>query len=137
MAIVNGRKGRRYIIDFRKTKDFIIPQPKGRSVRLGVEVFYANGIEEFRLADIVLTTADTPLYQPKAQKSMYSIEWVDTAAKPGVKGYELTYERLDGDVYRNVVFKTAGFTLKAPEVRIAEDPAKDEVTVVIVRKVAK
>ena len=91
MAIVNSRNGRRYIIDFRKTKDFIIPQPRGRSVRLGVEVFYANGIEEFRLGDIVLTTADTPMYQPKVEKNMYSLEWVDTDAEPGVKGYAFTY----------------------------------------------
>ena len=136
MAVVNNRQGRRYIIDFRKTKDFIIPQPRGRSVRLGVEVFYANGIEEFRLGDIVLTTADTPLYQPKVEKNMYSLEWVDTEAKPGVKGYTFTFGKQEGDVYRNVEFKTAGFTLKAPEVQIVEDPQKDEVTVVIVRKVA-
>jgi hypothetical protein len=135
MAIVNSRTGRRYIIDFRKTKDFIIPTPRGRSVRLGVEVFYADGIEEFRLGDIVLTTADTPMYQPKVEKNMYSLEWVDTAAKPGVKGYAFTYEKQEGDVYKNVEFKTAGFTLKAPEVQLVEDPQKDEVTVVIVRKV--
>ncbi len=135
MAIVNSRQGKRYIIDFKKTKDFIIPQARGRNVRLGVEVFYANGIEEFRLGDIVLTTADTPLYQPR--KNFFSLEWVDTAAKPGVKGHTFKYGKQEGDVYKDVEFKTAGFTLKAPEVQIVEDEAKNEVTVVIVRKVAK
>ncbi len=38
---------------------------------------------------------------------------------------------------RNVVFKTAGFTLKAPEVEIKEDAAKNEVRIVILRKVAR
>ena len=135
MAIVNSRQGKRYIIDFKKTKDFIIPQARGRNVRIGVEVFYANGIEEFRLGSIVLTSADTPVYQPR--KNFFSLEWVDTNARADEKGYTFKYEKQEGDVYKNVEFKTAGFTLTAPEVQVVENREKNEVTIVIERKVAK
>ncbi len=135
MAIVNSRQGKRYIIDFKKTKDFIIPRARGRNVRIGVEVFYANGLEEFRLGSIVLTTADTPVYQPR--KNFFSLEWVDTNARADEKGYAFKYEKQEGDVYKNVEFKTAGFTLTAPEVQVVENREKNEVTIVIERKVAK
>lgn len=137
MAIVNARVGKRYIIDFKKTKDFIIPQPRGRSVRVGVECFYVDGIEDFHLGDILLTTADTPFYQPTPPKNMFSLEWVDTEAKPGEKGYTFTFDKQEDDVYKNIEFKTPGFTLKAPEVQIVDDPDKNEVSIIIVRKVAK
>ncbi len=132
-ALIMARKGRRYVIDLQKTKEIIVPEGRGKFVTIGVEGLYLHGINDFALGDVLLTTADTPIHKP----FLWTIEWVDTDAKPGEKGYDLTFEKKDGETYRNVVFQTAGFTLKAPEVEIKEDAAKNEVRVVILRKVAR
>ena len=124
MDIVNARTGQRYVIDFRKTKDFIIPCRA--AVRpASASRFFANGIEEFHLGQIVLTTVDTPIYQPTSKKNMFSLEWVDTGAKPGEKGYTFTFEKQEGDVYKNVEFKTSRLHAESPRGPDRRGPGKE------------
>jgi hypothetical protein len=55
---------------------------------------------------------------------------VDPAGDPKVKGYTLTYGRKEGeDVYNDAEFKTKGFTLKAPKIRVKDTPSRVKVTV--------
>ena len=55
---------------------------------------------------------------------------MDPAGDPKVKGYTLTCSRKDGeDVYYDAEFKTKGFTLKAPKIRVKDTPSSVKVTV--------
>lgn len=131
--IVTSRKGKTYIVDFQKTREFIIPQGRGRFVVVGVTGYYVNGIKEFALGDVLLTTWNTPIHKP----FLYTIEWTDTKANPEERGYTFNFEKQEGEVYKNVLFTTPGFTLKAPEVQIKENKDENELRIIVLRKVAK
>ena len=133
--IVTSRKGLTYIVDYQKTKEFLLPAGRqgGRDVRIGVAGYFVNGIEEYTMGDIVMTTWNTPIHKP----FLFTLEWTDTEAKPDVKGYTFYYEKQEGDVYKNIVFTTPGFTLKAPEVQIKENKDKNEFRIIILSKVAR
>jgi hypothetical protein len=133
--IVTSRKGLTYIIDYQKTREFLLPVGRkgGRDVRVGVAGYFVNGIEEYKMGDVILTTWNTPIHKP----FLYTLEWTDTEAKSDVKGYTFYYEKQEGDVYKNVIFTTPGFTLKAPEVQIKENKDKNQFRIIILRKVAK
>jgi hypothetical protein len=131
IALVKSRQGTRYIVDFERTKKFFNTKPRGKSVRLGTEQIFVNGIERLTLGDIVLTSIDTPLHRPW----LWTVEWVDTNAAKGVKGYALTCRERAGAVCKGAEFKTAGFTLIAPEVELAD--AGNEVRLTILSKVSR
>ena len=132
--IVKSRKGRTYIVDFQKTREFLSPQGRenGRDVTVGVSGYFVNGIEDYVFGDVVMTTWNTPIHKP----FLYTLEWTDTEVKPDEKNYTFYYGKKDGDVYKDVFFTTPGFTLKAPEVTIKEDKEKNLFRIYIMRKVA-
>jgi hypothetical protein len=131
IALVKGRQGKRYIVDFERTKEFFETLPRGKSVRLGVEQIFVNGIGRLTLGDVSLTSIDTPMHRP----GLWTVEWVDTNAADGVKGYELTCRERAGSVCKGAEFKTAGFTLNAPEVELAD--TGNDVRITILSKVAR
>ena len=135
MNIVKSRKGRTYIIDMEKTRDFVYAMGRrdGRSITVSVSGYYVNGIEDLKLGDIELTTWNTPIHKP----FLYTIEWTDTEVKPDEKNYTFHYEKKEGDVYKNVVFTTPGFTLKAPEVQIREIKDKNQFRIDVLTKVSR
>jgi len=131
IALVKSRQGTRYIVDFERTKEFFDALPRGKAVRLGVEQIFVNGIERLTLGEVVLTSIDTPMHKPW----VWTVEWVDTNAADGVKGYELTCRERAGTVCKGAEFTSAGFTLKAPEVDVADTGS--EVRITILSKVAR
>jgi hypothetical protein len=131
IALVKGRQGTRYIVDFERTREFFDTQPRGKAVRLGVEQIFVNGIKQLSLGDIRLTSVDTPMHRPW----LWTVEWVDTNAAAGVKGYDLTCRERAGSVCKGAEFKTAGFTLTAPEVELAD--TGNEVRITILSKVSR
>ena len=133
MNIVTSRKGLTYIVDLGKTRELVIPEGRGRFVNVEVAGYYINGIKPFVMGGIELTTWDTPIHKP----FLTTIEWTDTEAKPDEKRYTFYYEKQEGDVYKNVVFTTPGFTLKAPEVKIQEKKDKNQLRIVCLSKVAR
>jgi hypothetical protein len=131
IALVKSRRGTRYIVDFERTKEFFETKPRGKAVRLGVEQIFLNGIERLTLGEVVLTSIDTPMHKPW----VWTVEWVDTNAADGVKGYELTCRERAGTVCKGAEFTSAGFTLMAPEVDVADTGS--EVRITILSKVAR
>ncbi len=131
--LVTSRKGRTYVIDFQKTREFLMPVARGRSVTVGVSGYFVNGIADYVFGDVVVTTWNTPIHKP----FLYTLEWTDTEVKPEEKGYTFYYGKKEGDVYKDVYFTTPGFTLKAPEVSIKENKDKNEFRIVILSKVAR
>jgi hypothetical protein len=131
IALVKSRQGRRYIVDFERTKEFFEILPRGKSVRIGVEQIFVNGIRRLTLGDVSLTSIDTPMHRP----GLWTVEWMDPNAADGVKGYELTCREHAGSVCKGAEFKTAGFTLNAPEMELAD--SGNEVRITILSKVAR
>jgi hypothetical protein len=133
LALIAGRKGRHYIVDFSKLQknDVIAIQPdySKKYVQLGVHVIFPQGAGIVKLGEVEISTANTPI-----ERFLRTVDWIDTESKAGEKGYELKAGSQDGDVLKDVTFTTKGFTLKAPEVQITEDKEKNEVRVLILSK---
>lgn len=133
IAMIKNRKGKKYIIDFKKTREFPRVKSRGKAIRIGVEQIFLNGIEKLYLGEIELTGIDTPMHRP----GIYTFEWIDTEANKDKKGYEVSFKEKIEHTYKKAVFKTNGFTLKAPELQINEDKTKNEVHITILSKVAR
>jgi hypothetical protein len=90
---------------------------------------YLDGIESIDIRDVHFTGTRTPTIQDQ----LYYVKWIDTDGEPvgpGGKGYALTCGKKEGeDVYHDAEFKTAGFILKAPKIRVQDSPARVKVTV--------
>jgi hypothetical protein len=133
IAMIENRKGKKYIIDFKKTREYPRVKSRGKSIRIGVQQIFLQGIEKLHLGEIELTGIDTPMHRPW----IYTFEWIDTKANKDKKGYEISFKEKVEDTYKNAVFKTNGFTLKAPELQINEDKTKNEIRIIILSKVTK
>ncbi len=131
---IKSRLGTKYIVDCKETGEFFMISGASNDLYfVGIERFYPHGINKYASGQIELTSIDTPLYSP-----IFSIiEWVDTDIKEGEKGYEISFAEKTGDIYKNLRFKTKGFTLIAPEVRIVNDKEKNEVRLYILTKASR
>jgi hypothetical protein len=128
LALVGSREGKKFVVDWTETK-VIFPEivPRGSFVKIFYTRIYPRGVERMSFGEVELVGRETPMEKPWN----YYLEWVDVAA--GEKGYTLTFESKDGDVYRGAVLTTAGFVLKAPEIRI--DEKTDEVWIEVLSQV--
>jgi hypothetical protein len=123
---VREMKGRVYVVNAKPIQEFIIPKGRGEPYRVGLINIYPRGIEKIEVRDVLLTGAETLMLTDQ----LYYFKWVDPAGDPKVKGYALTYSRKEGeDIYYDAEFKTKGFTLKAPKIRVKEAPSRVKVTV--------
>jgi len=59
-----------------------------------------------------------------------TLEWVDTEAKEGEKGYELKYDEKAEDLYKNVTLTTKGFTMTAKAVKIVEEAGTVKISII-------
>jgi hypothetical protein len=66
---------------------------------------------------------------------LWTVDWVDTNAADGAKGYQMICRERAGSVCKGAEFKTAGFTLNAPEVELAD--TGNDVRITILSKVAR
>jgi len=114
---VTGRKGTKYLIDLRRAQrgfDFN-PRDLEHVILYQGAQFFPHGLVKFVYGSLNLASEDTPMrytFSPNA------LEWVDTEAKAGEKGYELKYESKAEDLYQNVTLKTRGFTMTAKAIKI-------------------
>jgi len=126
LQAVREMKGRVYVVNAKPIQEYIIPKGRGESYKVGLINIYPRGIEKIEVRDVLFTGAETLMLGDQ----LYYLKWVDTAGDPKVKGYALTYGRKEGDdVYYDAEFKTKGFTLKAPEIRVKDTPSRVKVTV--------
>jgi hypothetical protein len=157
LKMIEGRRGRVYIINFKPTQEYLLPTSAGEVYRVGLINIFPDGIERIKIQDVVFEGRKTPIIQDQ----LYYVKWVDTEAKEGArgeakegarevakaggkqgaragapagvpeKGYRLSYSRKEGeDIYYDAEFTTKGFTLKAPKIQVKDIPAFVKVTVV-------
>ena len=124
--IINARRGRAFIISFKKTHEFPGARARGTYYSLGLRQAYPDGIERLELEDVVFEGKKSPM----TLDQLYYITWVDTCSNPGEKGYTLDFSRREGDtIYRNAVISTRGFTLKAPRIELVESRNRVKITI--------
>lgn len=130
LALVKVRKGKKYVVNFETLKErprFVPRMGKRFRVGAGVEAVFPQGIEKVSSGEVELETINAPFFR----SSTGTIEWIDIDARPGEKGYELTYDENKGNVFKRAVLKTRGFILKAPEIRLEE--GKDGIVITVLK----
>jgi len=129
LKTILDRKGRVYIVSFKPTGEYLAPKSKEKPYRVGLINIFLEGIEGVDIRDVHFTGSRTPTIQDQ----LYYVKWVDTEDKPmgpGGKGYALAFSKKEGeDVYFDAEFKTAGFSLKAPKIRVLDSKARVKITV--------
>lgn len=129
LKTVREIEGRAYIVNVKPIGEFLVPGARGESYRVGLINIYPQGFEKFEAYDVLLTGAETLILTDQ----LYYFKWVDTDAEKKdteTREYELTYSRKEGeDIFYDAEFKTKGFTLKAPKIRVKDTPARVKVTV--------
>ena len=126
LKTVREMKGRVYVINGKPIQEYIIPKGRGDVYKVGLINIYPRGIEKIEVRDVLFTGAEALMLADQ----LYYLKWVDPTGDPKVKGYTLTSSLKEGDdVYYDAEFKTAGFTLKAPKVRVKDTPSRVKVTV--------
>ena len=124
--MIQARQGRKYIINFKPTHEYLQPSSRGESYSLGLIHIYPEGIEKIQIQDVTLEGKNTPIVNDR----LFYIKWIDTEAGPAEKSYELSYSKKEGEnIYVDAVFTTKGFVLKAPKIQVKDRPARVKVTI--------
>jgi hypothetical protein len=120
------RKGLSYIINFKPTGEYPGSLTKSKKFTLGLMEMYPDGIDSISVEQVHFTGTRSPILLDQ----LYHLQWVDTDSKAGETGYTLTYTRKEGtDTYCNAVFKTKGFEVKAPKIRVVQHPSRIKLTI--------
>lgn len=126
LASLLARQGRVFIINFKPAREYLNIKGRGKQYQIGLMNIFPGGIEEIRLRDVLFTGQPSPVLHDQ----YYYVKWVDTKAAAGEKGYSVTCTRQEGpDVYYGAVVTTAGFTLRAPKVKIRESAGRVKITI--------
>ncbi|UCH92664.1 MAG: hypothetical protein JSV88_20535, partial [Candidatus Aminicenantes bacterium] len=124
--MIQKRKGRKYIINFKPTREFLDFTSGGESYKLGLIRIYPEGIQKVQVQEVIFEGKKTPMVNDR----LYYIKWIDTEAGPAQKSYELSYSKKEGEnIYEDAVFTTKGFVLKAPKIQVKDRPARVKVTI--------
>jgi hypothetical protein len=125
-----AQKGKTYVINFKKTKEYLNPEPRGKKYSAGLIELFPEGIKELIIQDVTLVSENTLI----EKNQLYFIRWIDTQTPSAEKGYTVTYDKKKGEnIYTNAEVKTKGFTLFAPEIEIRE--SKDRVKINVLSKI--
>ena len=120
VQLIYRRTGKKYLIDVRQAqRGFgINPRNQEHVVLYKGDQLFPHGLIKFSYGSLNLVSEDTPMRFSFSQRAL---EWVDTEAKPGEKGYELKYGEKAEDMYKNITLTTKGFTMTAKAIKIVED----------------
>ena len=117
IAYIANRKGKTFLIDLnRAQRGFDINARKFILHR--DEQIYPLGLAGFVYGSLRLKSEETPM---RLIMNENLLEWIDTDAKPGDKGYDLKYESHEGNLYKDVTLTTRGFSMTAKAIKITED----------------
>jgi hypothetical protein len=117
IAEIKNRKGKLFQIDVTGAGEGFDIYPRGTDLILRPNrvQFYPHGLIHIYFGSLKLTSNETPMWFHD-----WIIEWVDTEAKPGEKGYELKFESQEGDLFKGVTFTTAGFSFTVKAIKIED-----------------
>jgi hypothetical protein len=117
IASITNRKGKSFLIDLKHAQSGFDINPRQFILNKGEQI-YPRGLAGFVFGSLKLKSEETPMRLIMKENLL---EWIDTEAKPGEKGYDLKYNSHEGDVYKDVTLTTKGFSMTAKAIKIAED----------------
>ena len=117
VQLIMNRKGKKYLIDLKQAQRGFEINPRNLEhvVLYKGDEFFPHGLVKLIYGSLILESQDTPM---RLSFSPHALEWVDTEAKAGEKGYELKYGEKVEDLYRNITLTTRGFTMTAKAIKI-------------------
>jgi len=127
-AIVTWKeqKGKVYVINFKKTNEYLNLKPRGKHYSAGLIYLYPEGVEELKIQDVTFSSKNTLI----EKNQLYYIRWIDTKTPMTDKGYTIEYDSKEGEnIYYNATVKTKGFILTAPEIEIREGKSRIKINV--------
>ncbi len=126
VAEILARKGKIYRIDVTGAGEDFDINPRTLIIRDGVE-FFPQGVIHVIFGGSKLVSKETPILF-RIRESV--IEWVDTGAKSGEKGYELKFDSQDGDLFKGLTLTTSGFSMTAKSAKVKEEGDKVTISVI-------
>jgi len=114
---IANRKGKSFLIDLKHAQSGFDINPRQFILNKGEQI-YPRGLAGFVFGSLKLKSEETPMRLIMKENLL---EWIDTDAKPGEKGYDLKFNSHEGDVYKDVTLTTKGFSMSAKAIKIAED----------------
>lgn len=120
---ISSRQGRSYIVSFKPIRQYAtaLVGARRKKYEVGLMNIYPEGIGAVKADDVEIRFAKVPV----EVNQLYHVKVVDTGWKTRKEAYRLRYEVKDGaDTFSKVTLTTPLFELKAPKVRIVEEPSR-------------
>lgn len=120
---IAARRGRLYIVSFKPIRQYVsaLVDPRRRKYEVGLMDIFPGGVGTVRTDDIEVRFFNVPT----EINQLYYFKVVDPDWKTRKAPYTIRYEgREGGDIYSGVTLTTPLFELKAPRIRLTEEPAR-------------
>ena len=115
VSLLEKRRGRTYVVDLEAISEFARPRTLGRHFELsGVRAVYPDGIQGLAVGAVELTGSASPW----KRDGVFALVWTADAAAGEDREPEISWSAKEGEALRGLIFRTAGFTLRAPLARI-------------------
>lgn len=126
LAMIRKRSGRVYVVDFKPLREYLAPKGRGETYQFGLINIFPQGVESIEIEDVLFRGEKSPMVLDQ----LYYAKWIDTRSRFPGKGYTLRFGRKEGeDIYADAEFRTAGFVLRAPRIRVRDIKSMVKVTV--------
>jgi hypothetical protein len=125
---ISSRQGRTYVVSFKPIRQFAsaLVDPRRKSYVVGLMNIYPGSVGTVRTDDIEIRFAKVPV----EINQLYHFKVVDPGWKSRKAPYSIRYEAKEGeDTYARVTLTTPVFELKAPRIRITEEPARVKIQI--------
>ena len=120
---ISSRQGRSYIVSFKPILQFAstLVDPRKKKFEVGLMGIFPGGVGTVRADDIEIRFTKVPT----EINQLYYFKVVDTGWKTKKTAYTIRYEAKEGeDIYTGVTLTTPLFELKAPRIRLTEEPSR-------------
>ena len=120
---IAARRGRSYIVSFKPIRQYVaaLVDPGRKKYEVGLMDIFPGGVGTVKADDIEIRFAKVPT----ELNQLYYFKVVDTDWKTKKTAYTIRYEAKEGeDIYTGVTLTTPLFELKAPRIRLTEEPSR-------------
>lgn len=118
IASIANRKGKTFLVDLKHAQRGFDINPRPNSFIYRSQQIFPRGLAGFVYGSLKLKSEETPM---RFVMNENLLEWIDTDARMGEKGYDLKYKSQEGDLYKDVTLTNKGFSMTAKAIKIAED----------------
>ena len=125
---ISSRQGRTYVVSFKPIHQFAsaLVDPRKKKYEVGLMDIYPASVGTVKTDDIEIRFAKVPV----EINQLYHFRVVDVGWKSRKAPYTIRYEAKEGeDIYARVTLTTPLFELKAPRIRITEEPTRVKIQI--------